>query len=457
MKINKKTNILNYDEVIGKLSLYATQSTAINPEYYKDYDVKRGLRDVNGKGVVAGLTEISEILSSEMNENGEEIPCKGKLSYRGIRIEKIVEGFIKEDRFGFEEVAYLLLFGHLPKKDELEEFNGLLAEKKSLPQNFVRDIIMKKPSIDLMNILSRSVLSLYSYDDNPDDIEIKNVLRQSLELISQFPLLSVYGYQTYAHYHLGQSFFIHMPKPELSTAENFLHLLRPDSKYTHLEAKLLDLCLVLHAEHGGGNNSTFTNHVVSSSGTDTYSAMSASLGSLKGPRHGGANIRVIKMIEDIKQNVNPLTDDNIKDYLIKILNKEAFDNSGLIYGIGHAVYSLEDPRAIILKGFVEELAKEQGMEKEFELYDTIERLAPDVIAKKRKIYKGVSANVDFYSGLVYSILGLPMELYTPLFAIARIVGWSAHRIEELSNKGKIIRPGYTAVAKKQEYIPLNER
>jgi citrate synthase len=447
----------NKDDVIAKLAAIAEKSTLVNPDYFKLHDVKKGLRDINGKGVVAGLTEISEILSSEMNEKGEMVPCKGKLSYRGIRIEEIVKGFIQEDRFGFEETAYLLLFGKLPKMHELEVFNQILADNRKLPLNFVRDIIMKKPSKDMMNLLSRSVLSLYCYDDNPDDIDIKNVLRQSLELISQFPLLAVYGYQTYAHYHLGRSLYIHTPRTDLSTAENFLHLLRADNSYSKLEAKLLDLCLVLHAEHGGGNNSSFTTHVVTSSHTDTYSSVSASLGSLKGPRHGGANIMVIKMMADIKKNVKSLKDEDIADYLVKILEKKAFDKTGLIYGLGHAVYSIEDPRAVILRGFVEELAKEKNMEEEFTLYSAVERLAPQVIGELRKIYKGVSANVDFYSGLVYSMLGLPTELYTPLFAIARIVGWSAHRIEELSNKGKIIRPGYTAVCEKQDYIPLHQR
>jgi len=445
------------DKMLTKLANIATESTLINLDFYKLHDVKKGLRDLNGKGVVAGLTEISEILSSEPNEQGEMVPCAGKLSYRGIRIEEIVKGFITEDRLGFEETAYLLLFGKLPKKQELDVFNTLLADNRKLPLNFVRDIIMKKPSKDVMNLLSRSVLSLYCYDENPDDIEIKNVLRQSIELISQFPLLAVYGYQTYAHYHLGRSLYIHPPRPDLSTAENFLYLLRADNSYTPLETKLLDLCLVLHAEHGGGNNSSFTTHVVSSSGTDTYSSVSASLGSLKGPRHGGANIMVIKMMADIKKNIKSYSDGDIADYLVKILKKEAFDKTGLIYGLGHAVYSIEDPRATILRGFVEELAKEKNMGEEFRLYSAVERLAPEIIGNLRKIYKGVSANVDFYSGLVYSMLGLPTELYTPLFAIARIVGRSAHRIEELANKGKIIRPGYTAVAEKQTYIPLKDR
>lgn len=451
-----KTNF-DKDKLIATLAATAAKSTFVDPKYFKLHDVKKGLRDINGKGVVAGLTEISEILSSEMNENGEMVPCKGKLSYRGIRIEEIVKGFIQEDRLGFEETAYLLLFGSLPKKQELDDFNSLLADDRKLPLNFVRDIIMKKPSKDVMNLLNRSVLSLYCYDDNPDDIEMGNVLRQSLELISQFPLLAVYGYQTYAHYHLGKSLYIHPPRPDLSTAENFLYLLRADNSYTKLEAKLLDLCLVLHAEHGGGNNSSFTTHVVTSTHTDTYSSVSASLGALKGPRHGGANIMVIKMMEDIKKNAKSFNDGDVADYLKKILEKRAFDKTGLIYGLGHAVYSIEDPRAVILKGFVEELAKEKDMEEEFRLYSTVERLAPEVIGQLRKIYKGVSANVDFYSGLVYSMLGLPTKLYTPLFAIARIVGWSAHRIEELSNKGKIIRPGYTAVCERQDYIPLDKR
>lgn len=429
----------------------------IDPSLYTKYEVKRGLRDISGQGVLTGLTEISEIHSYDM-KNGKLIPCNGKLYYRGVDVEDIIAGFTSDNRFGFEEVTYLLLFGKLPTKDELNNFNDVLSKYRILPTGFVRDIIMKAPSNDMMNTLARSVLTLYAYDNNPDDISIENVLRQSLHLIALFPLLSVYGYQAYHHYHAGQSLFIHAPEPKLSTSENILHLLRPDSKYTELEAKILDIALVLHAEHGGGNNSTFTTHVVSSSGTDTYSVIAASLGSLKGPKHGGANIKVIKMFEDMKNTITDWEDeDAIKAYLNDLLDKKAFDKAGLIYGMGHAVYSISDPRANVFKGFVEKLSKEKNLTKEFKLYSLIEKLAPEVIAKRRKIYKGVSANVDFYSGFVYNMLGLPLELYTPIFAIARISGWCAHRIEELVNAGKIIRPAYKSVKKHVTYSPLNER
>lgn len=450
--INKK-----FYPIIKELSEKASESTLINPELYTKHDVKRGLRDIEGKGVIAGLTEISEIISTKKDADGTIHSIDGELYYRGLKIEDIVNGFVSENRFGFEEVSYLLLFGELPTSNELENFNELLGETRTLPLNFLRDVIMKKPSHDMMNILQRCVLTLYSYDENPDDISIENVLRQGLRLISQIPMLSIYGYQVYTHYHNDNSLIIHKPKKSLSTAENILYILRQDSKYTQLEARLLDMCLVLHAEHGGGNNSTFTTHVVSSSGTDTYSAIAASLGSLKGPRHGGANIKVMKMIEDIKSNIASYSDEDIKDYLCKILNKEAFDKSGLIYGMGHAVYGISDPRSKIFKGFVKNLAIEKNLEDEFALYEKIEKIAPEIIANKRKIYKGVSANIDFYSGFVYSMLGMPVELFTPLFAIARVSGWVAHRIEELSNNGKIIRPGYTAVAERKEYTKLKDR
>lgn len=432
-------------------------NSTIDPELYGKYDVKRGLRDINGKGVLAGLTDISEVRSYTVVDN-EMVPCEGKLFYRGVDIEKIVSGFIRDKRFGFEETAYLLLFGELPTQKELDDFCTLLANYRTLPTSFVRDIIMKAPSSDMMNTLARSVLTLYSYDENANDISLPNVLRQSLQLIALFPLLAVYGYQAYVHYHDGQSLFIHQPVPELSTAENILHILRADCKYTELEAKILDIALVLHAEHGGGNNSTFTTRVVTSSGTDTYSAIAGALGSLKGPKHGGANIKVVQMFEDIKKNISDWTDEKqIEQYLVDILDKKAFDGAGLIYGMGHAVYSISDPRANTFKYFVESLAKEKGREDEYRLYATVEKIAMDVIGKKRKIYKGVSANVDFYSGFVYSMLNLPLELYTPIFAIARIVGWSAHRMEELVNAGKIIRPAYKNVAPHKEYVPLKDR
>lgn len=429
----------------------------IDEELFSKYDVKRGLRKKNGEGVLAGLTDISMIQSYTMIDR-EIVPCEGKLYYRGIDIEDIVQGFISEDRFGFEETTYLLLFGNLPTKEQLTEFKGMLAEYRQLPTNFVRDIIMKAPSRDMMNTLARSVLTLFSYDDHASDISLPNVLRQSIQLIALFPVLSVYSYQAYNHYQLGHSLFIHPPKEELSTAENILHLLRPDSQYTKLEAKLLDMALVLHAEHGGGNNSTFTTHVVSSSGTDTYSAIAAALCSLKGPKHGGANIKVVQMFADLKEHVkNWESEDEIREYLLKLLHKEAFDKAGLIYGMGHAVYSISDPRSKILSRFVKQLSEEKGREDEYHLYATVERLAKEVIAQERKIYKGVSANIDFYSGFIYSMLGLPHELYTPLFAIARIAGWSAHRMEELVNGNRIIRPAYKAVSKMKAYVPMNER
>ena len=450
---------INYYEITPEIKKLADKCTShtINPELYSKYSVKRGLRDLNGQGVLTGLTEIGEIKAYSIDEL-EYIPCEGQLFYRGYDIEEIVSGFIKDDRFGFEEVTYLLLFGELPKKEELAEFCDVLATYRTLPTSFVRDIIMKAPSKDMMNTLARSVLTLYSYDEKADDISIPNVLRQSIQLISLFPLLSVYGYQAYRHYHDGDSLFIHTPDPKLSTAENILTILRPDKQYTKLEARILDIALVLHAEHGGGNNSTFTNHVVTSSGTDTYSAVAASLGSLKGPKHGGANIKVVQMFEDMKKNISNWEDEaEVGDYLHRLLNKQAFDNAGLIYGMGHAVYSLSDPRAKILKSFVEKLCIEKGHTKEFVLYSNVERLAPEIIASEKKMFKGVSANVDFYSGFVYSMLDLPVELYTPIFAIARISGWSAHRLEELINAGKIIRPAYKSVAKRKPYISMEDR
>ena len=454
MQMNSYSDITPEILELAKMSEAASQ---INPELYPKYDVKRGLRDINGKGVLAGLTEIGEV-EAYKTVDGKQIPCEGKLYYRGLDIEELVKGFVSEKRFGFEEITYLLLFGRLPDKKELADFSALLGSYRTLPTHFVRDIIMKAPSKDMMNTLARSVLTLYSYDDRGDDISIPNVLRQSLQLIALFPMLSVYGYQAYSHYHDGKSLYIHQPHPELSTAENILYTLRPDSSYTDFEAKVLDIALVLHMEHGGGNNSSFTTHVVSSSGTDTYSSVAASLGSLKGPRHGGANIKVVRMFEDMKEKVKDWKDeDEVGSYLRALLHKESFDYAGLIYGMGHAVYSLSDPRANIFKSFVERLSKEKGREDEFALYSMVEQLAPKIIGDERKIYKGVSANVDFYSGFVYSMLDLPLELYTPIFAMARIVGWSAHRIEELANNGKIIRPAYKSVVEKQAYVKLSDR
>jgi len=421
-------------------------------DLYEKLNVKRGLRDLNGVGVLTGLTRISEVNAKKCID-GVNVPCDGELFYRGYNINDIVYEVSKTGRFGFEKTTYLLLFGELPTDEELENFVKILAKYRSLPHTFIRDVIMKAPSENMMNSLARSVLTLYSYDRTPDDTSIPNVLRQCLQLIALFPMLSIYSYQTY-DYSLrdGNSFFIHNPRPELSTAENILHMLRIDSQYTDLEAQLLDICLILHAEHGGGNNSTFTTRVVSSSGTDTYASIAAALGSLKGPLHGGANIKVCEMMKDIKENVSDWNDcDEITAYLNKIINKETFDRKGLVYGIGHAIYSLSDPRARVLKSYVQRLCEEKGLQKEFALYSNVEKLAPDLIAKKRKMYKGISANIDFYSGFVYDMLGLPKELFTPMFAIARISGWSAHRIEELLSAGKIIRPAYKAVGERREY------
>ena len=398
---------------IRKLSTHAKDSNYINPELYTKYEVKRGLRDISGKGVLAGLTEVGEVHAYVLDEN-ELIPVPGRLIYRGIDIYDLTTGFLREDRFGFEEVAYLLLCGVLPNEGILKEFKEYLADSQVMDDAFVRNTILEIPSRDIMNTLARGVLTLYNYDDNPDDISIENVIRQSLELIAKVPLIAVYGYQAYVHKYLNQSLVLHSPKEGLSIAENILHMLRPDSKYTKLEATILDLLLVLHAEHGGGNNSTFTTHVVTSTGTDTYSAISAAIASLKGPRHGGANIKVRQMFKNIKATLKDWEDeDEIKDYLLKILRKEAFDRSGLIYGIGHVVYSISDPRSEILKGYAQQLAKEKGYEKEFNLYERVEKLAPEIIAKERKMYKGVCANVD-YSGLVYNMLGIPGELFTTL-------------------------------------------
>ena len=432
-------------------------NNAIDKDLYTRYDVKRGLRDLNGKGVLAGLTNISDVRAKEIID-GVEVPAHGRLFYRGYDVKDLVTGFTKDNRFGFEEITYLLLFAKLPTEEELSSFRKILAGYRSLPTSFVRDIIMKAPSKDMMNTLARSVLTLYSYDDRADDVSLPNVLRQCLQLISLFPLLSIYGYQAYCHYHDGKSLFIHQPDPSLSTAENILHILRPDSSYTPLEAKLLDIALVLHMEHGGGNNSTFTTHVVTSSLTDTYSVIAAAIGSLKGPRHGGANIKVVQMFEEMKQEVKDWSDeDEVSSYLKKLLHKEAFDHAGLIYGVGHAIYSKSDPRAVILKSFVEKLSVEKGLQKEFALYSLVEKLAPQVIAQERQMYKGVSINVDFYSGFVYHMLGLPLELYTPIFAMARISGWSAHRMEELANNGKIIRPAYKPIGEDKVYIDIQDR
>ena len=442
---------------IVRLARMSEQADIIDTELFTKYEVKRGLRDLNGKGVLAGLTNISDVRATQI-VNGVEVPAHGRLFYRGYDVKDLVEGFTKDGRFGFEEITYLLLFSKLPTEKELADFKALLSKYRSLPTSFVRDIIMKAPSRDMMNTLARSVLTLYSYDDRADDVSLPNVLRQCLQLISLFPLLSIYGYQAYGHYHDGKSLFIHPSDPTLSAAENILHILRPDSSYTPLEARLLDIALVLHMEHGGGNNSTFTTHVVTSSLTDTYSVIAAAIGSLKGPRHGGANIKVVQMFEDMKKEVKDWADEEeVSDYLKRLLHKDAFDHAGLIYGVGHAIYSKSDPRAVIFKSFVEKLSVEKGLEKEFGLYSLVEKLAPQIISKERQMYKGVSINVDFYSGFVYHMLDLPLELYTPIFAMARISGWSAHRMEELANNGKIIRPAYKTLCTEQDYVDMADR
>ena len=449
----------NYCDITPEIEALAEQTlhhSSIDPGDYVTYDVKRGLRDLNGKGVLAGLTEISDIVAKQVVD-GRELPCDGKLYYRGVDVEKLVSGAMNEARFGYDEKAYLLLLVRLHNNRELAEFQKQLAYYRSLPNNFVRDVILKAPSQDIMNSLARSVLNLACYDDRADDISLPNVMRQCVQLIALFPMLAVYGYQAYT-YKSGSSLYIHAPQPALSTAENILTLLRSDSAYSFWEAHVLDVCLTLHAEHGGGNNSTFTTHVVTSSGTDTYSCMAAALASLKGPKHGGANIKVIQMFEDMKEQVGDWKDeDEVRAYLQALLDRRAFDKAGLIYGMGHAVYSLSDPRASVLRSFVEKLSREKGRNEEYELYSLVERLGPEVISGERTMYKGVSANVDFYSGFVYHMLDLPLELYTPIFAMARIAGWSAHRIEELINMSKIIRPAYKYVGTHTDYVPMDKR
>jgi citrate synthase len=445
------------DDIMDNLGRKARANNYINPELYGKHNVKIGLRNADGTGVLVGLTKIGDV-HGYVREDNVKIPVDGRLFYRGIDVYDLVAGFQKENRFGFEECCYLLLFGELPNKTQLEQFKWLLAESRSLPSTFTRDVILKAASRDIMNKIARNLLSLYSYDPNPDDISIKNVVRQSIEMISRLPLLAAYSYQAYAHYFEGKSLYIHNPLPGLSTAENILRMIRPDGNYTKAEAEMLDLALVLHAEHGGGNNSTFTIHVVTSTGTDTYSAIAAGLGSLKGPKHGGANIKVMQMMDDIKEHIKDWQDEEeIIAYLEKIINKEAFDGSGLIYGMGHAVYTLSDPRAVLLKRKAKELAAEQGFIDEFNLFERIERLSPEVFRRKKNNNKIISANVDFYSGFVYKMLGIPMELYTPIFAIARIAGWCAHRLEELVDGSKIIRPAYKNVGESLKYIPLDER
>ena len=452
-KAIKRQNIARYTREYGAI---CSQVEKIDTALYDELGIKRGLRDKNGNGVLSGITTISKIQSFEMVD-GKKVPCDGKLWYRGYDIQELVKGF-SYDHFGFNEIAYLLLFDSLPDREDLDRFSSICSQMMALPTNFTRDVIMKAPSKDIMNSMTKSVLTLASYDEHISDFSINNILLQCMKLISVFPMLAVYGYHAYNHYECDGSFYIHRPVEELSPAENILLMLRPDKKYTQTEARVLDIALVLHMEHGGGNNSTFTTRLVSSAGSDTYSVIAAALSSLKGPKHGGANIKVVEMIKDLKNKVEDWTDEEqIREYLNKLVDKQAFDKKGLIYGMGHAVYSISDPRARIFKGFVETLAKEKGREDDFKLYSTIERLAPQVIAEKRKIYKGVSANVDFYSGFVYSMLDIPLELYTPIFAMARIVGWSAHRIEEMVNVDKIMRPAYVSIMKEKEFVPMDRR
>lgn len=422
----------------------------ISDSLFNEYGVNRGLRDLNGKGVLTGLTNISEIVSYDEDENGNRTPKAGELWYRGYNVKTLING-LENDQFGFEKTAYLLLFGQLPNEEELYEFSKALGKSRTLPTNFTRDVIMKAPSKDIMNSMTRSILTLASYDNMTSVAGIDNNIRQCMSLIATFPMLAVYGYHAYNHYENDSSMYIHRPDPKLSTAENFLRMLRADNQYTALEARVLDIALMLHMEHGGGNNSTFTTRVVTSAGTDTYSAIAAAMSSLKGPKHGGANIKVMEMMQDIRTNVKDWKDrDEVRAYLSKMLDGEVFDKKGLIYGMGHAVYSISDPREEIFKSYVERLASAKDREVEMGLYNMIEELAPELIGEKRHIFKGVSPNVDFYSGFVYEMLGIPMELYTPLFAIARIVGWSAHRLEEIVGMNKIIRPAYKSVMKQIE-------
>ena len=444
-------------QYLDDLTRISIESGTIDPQLYRKYNVKRGLRNANGTGVLVGLTSIGDVHGYIVDEN-EKVPVEGRLRYRGIELDEIVRGFQAEKRHGFQETAYLLLFGHLPTKEQLERFSEMVGACRELPEGFTENMILKAPSPDIMNKLARAVLACYSYDSNPDDISIKNVLRQCIEMIGRVPTMAAYGYQAKRHYYDNKSLYLHKPQAGLSTAENFLYLVRPDSAYTPLEAEILDLSLVLHAEHGGGNNSAFALHVVTSSDTDTYSAIAAAIGSLKGPKHGGANIRVAEMFDDIKGHVKDWKDDDeVSAYLSKILRKEAFDRKGLIYGIGHAVYTLSDPRAVILREKAEELAGEKSRIDEYKLYRTVERCAPRVIVEHKQQSQPLATNVDFYSGFIYSMLNIPRELYTPIFAVSRMAGWSAHRIEEIISGGRIMRPAYKSVSEKAHYVPINNR
>lgn len=451
MELDEELNA-QFDDLVN----YCMVSGAINQELYAEYDVKRGLRDSNGKGVLTGLTEIADVVASKFVD-GVKLPCDGKLYYQGYDVQELIQSY-ETRRFAFEEITYLLLFGDLPNAQQMKSFVDILTSLEELSGNFIRDVIMKAPSANIMNTLQRCVLTLYSYDDYPDDISVPNVLRQSLQLIGKIPLISVYSYHAYRHLNHGENLVIRTPDKNMSMAENILQMLRADGQFTELEAKVLDIALVLHAEHGGGNNSTFTNHVVTSSGTDTYSAVAASIASLKGPRHGGANLKVQQMFRDIREHVTDLkNEDELRSYLKKILQKETFDKAGLIYGMGHAVYTESDPREVVLKGFAERLSIEKGLHEEFEVYDRVERLAAELIAEQRHLFKPICANVDFYSGFVYTMLGIPEELFTPIFAISRISGWSAHRLEELVNKGKIIRPAYKFVGVHKKFYDMEDR
>lgn len=446
------------DKMIEKLSSRAVLNDPINPDLYEKYDVKRGLRNANGTGVLVGLTRIGDVVGYEIGANGEKIPVPGRLMYRGYDVVDLVKDAESHDDYCYEQCAYLLLMGELPTKEELQNFRDFLGSVRSLPPNFTEDMIMKAPSQDIMNKLARGVLASYSYDDNPEDRSVPNIMRQCIELISRFSTLAAYGYQARRRYYENQSMFIHNPIPALSTAENFLHLIRPDGKYTKLEAQVLDLALIIHAEHGGGNNSSLTVHVVSSADTDTYSAIAAAVGSLKGRRHGGANIRVVEMMDEIKENVKDWSSEKeIRDYLYKIAKKQAFDNTGLIYGMGHAVYTISDPRALLLREKAKQLAEEKGCLEEFNLYRTIEQVAPEILMEVHHSDKRICANVDLYSGFVYSMLNIPRELFTPIFAISRIAGWSAHRIEEIVAGGRIYRPAYKNVCEERKYIPIDDR
>ncbi|MBR4543029.1 MAG: citrate/2-methylcitrate synthase [Lachnospiraceae bacterium] len=446
----------NRNDMYNELVKYCMMSGAIDQSLYTEYDVKRGLRDSNGKGVLTGLTEISDVSGTQVVD-GVKVPAEGSLFYQGYSVNDLVRG-AEGKRYGFEEITYLLLFGDLPNESQFNSFKAILADLQELSADFVRDVILHNPSRNIMNSLQKAILSLYSYDDNPEDISVQNVLRQCLQLIGKTPLMSVYAYHGYRHFILNKNLVIRTPKKELSTAENILNMLRPDGKFTPLEAQVLDTALILHAEHGGGNNSTFTTHVVTSTGTDTYSAIAAAIASLKGPRHGGANLKVQRMFSNLKDNISsPSDEDSIKNYLSKVLDKDAFDKSGLIYGMGHAVYTLSDPRKVLLKEAAKALAESKDRMEEFELFDRVERISAELITERRRVFKPVCANVDFYSGFVYSMLGIPEELFTPIFAIARISGWSAHRLEELVNNGKIIRPAYKYVGTHKEYLPIENR